>query len=202
MTFIRRAIFLRFCLLLVCSLDFEFAHHLFQIDFAHQIADPFALHLGDKSIITIFLLPLRDIPFRSGLLLRHRCIAGLNDDIVLIIKKSARDFARHIQNEAEPAGRTLEKPDMRYRNRKVNMPMRSRRTRESVISTPHRSQITPLCLMRLYFHKLHSIPVGPKMRSQNNPPFRLVGPIVDRLRILHLAMAPRPDNLRRSQGDF
>src|SRR5438067_372333 len=50
--------------------------------------------------------------------------------------------------------------------------MRSRRTRESVTSTPQRSQITPLCLMRLYFPQEHSQSrVGPKMRSQNRPPF-------------------------------
>ena len=51
-------------------------------------------------------------------------------------------------------------------------PMRSRRTRASVTSTPHRSQITPLYLMRLYFPQAHSQSlVGPKMRSQKRPPF-------------------------------
>src|SRR6267378_4236791 len=35
-------------------------------------------------------------------------------------------------------------------------PIRSRRTRASVTSTPQRSQITPLCLMRLYFPHEHS----------------------------------------------
>src|SRR5271166_5568987 len=50
--------------------------------------------------------------------------------------------------------------------------MRSRRTRDSVTSTPQRSQMTPLCLIRLYFPHEHSQSrVGPKMRSQNRPPF-------------------------------
>ncbi|OPZ39934.1 MAG: hypothetical protein BWY99_01203 [Synergistetes bacterium ADurb.BinA166] len=53
-------------------------------------------------------------------------------------------------------------------------PMRSRRTRLSVISTPHLSQIIPLNLgpLRLYFPQAHSkLLVGPKMRSQNRPSF-------------------------------
>ncbi len=51
-------------------------------------------------------------------------------------------------------------------------PIRSRRTRASVTSTPHRSHTMFLCLMRLYFPQEHSQSfVGPKIRSQNRPPF-------------------------------
>jgi hypothetical protein len=35
-------------------------------------------------------------------------------------------------------------------------PMRSRRTRESVTSTPHFSQMMPLYFMRLYLPHMHS----------------------------------------------
>ncbi len=49
-------------------------------------------------------------------------------------------------------------------------PKRSRRTRESVTSTPHLSQITPRCFMRLYLpHKHSQSAMGPKMRAQNSP---------------------------------
>src|SRR5437016_14495881 len=51
-------------------------------------------------------------------------------------------------------------------------PMRSRRTRAKVTSTPQRSQITPLCLIRLYFPQEHSQSrVGPMMRSQRSAHF-------------------------------
>src|ERR1700733_12756555 len=47
---------------------------------------------------------------------------------------------------------------------------RFRRTRERVTSTPHLSQITPRCFMRLYLpHKHSQSAMGPKMRAQNNP---------------------------------
>ena len=49
-------------------------------------------------------------------------------------------------------------------------PRRSRRTLESVTSTPHLSQMTPRCFIRLYLPHRHSQSVtGPKMRAQNSP---------------------------------
>ncbi|MCS1408203.1 MAG: hypothetical protein M2R45_01376 [Verrucomicrobia subdivision 3 bacterium] len=51
-------------------------------------------------------------------------------------------------------------------------PILSRRTRESVTSTPQRSQTTPRCLILLYLPQEHSQSfTGPKIRSQNKPPF-------------------------------
>src|SRR5574340_1081678 len=49
-------------------------------------------------------------------------------------------------------------------------PSRSRRTLESVTSTPHLSQITPRCFLRLYLPQRHSQSVtGPKILAQNRP---------------------------------
>ena len=49
-------------------------------------------------------------------------------------------------------------------------PRRSRRTRACVTSTPHLSQITPRCFMRLYLPQRHSQSViGPKILAQNRP---------------------------------
>ena len=49
-------------------------------------------------------------------------------------------------------------------------PIRSRRTRDCVTSTPQRSQMMPLCLMRLYLPQAHSQSfVGPKIFSQKRP---------------------------------
>ena len=49
-------------------------------------------------------------------------------------------------------------------------PSRSRRTRLRVTSTPHLSQITPRCFMRLYLPHKHSQSVtGPKILAQNSP---------------------------------
>ena len=52
----------------------------------------------------------------------------------------------------------------------VMCPSRSRLTLAWVTSTPHLSQITPRCFMRLYFPQRHSQSVtGPKILAQNSP---------------------------------
>ena len=49
-------------------------------------------------------------------------------------------------------------------------PMRSRRTLDLVTSTPHLSQTTPRCFIRLYLPQRHSQSViGPKILAQNRP---------------------------------
>ena len=49
------------------------------------------------------------------------------------------------------------KPNVETGTASSILPIRSRRTRETVTSTPQRSQITPLYLIRLYFPKhIHS----------------------------------------------
>ena len=52
----------------------------------------------------------------------------------------------------------------------VMWPSRSRRTFAWVTSTPHLSQMTPRCFMRLYLPHRHSQSViGPKILAQNRP---------------------------------
>ena len=49
-------------------------------------------------------------------------------------------------------------------------PMRSRRTLACVTSTPHLSQTTPRCFMRLYLPQRHSQSlIGPKILAQKSP---------------------------------
>src|SRR4029078_5931695 len=53
---------------------------------------------------------------------------------------------------------------------RVMWPRRSRRTLAWVTSTPHLSQITPRCFMRLYLPHRHSQSgIGPKILAQNKP---------------------------------
>src|SRR4029434_9259553 len=83
-------------------------------------------------------------------------------------------------------------------------PRRSRRTFACVTSTPHLSQITPRCFIRLYLpHRrspaavLHplvlaaeALPVGDRtedLRAEQPVTFRLERPVVDRFGLGHLA---------------
>src|SRR5512140_3111365 len=67
-------------------------------------------------------------------------------------------------------GRPLKNQTCEHGEASSMWPRRSRRTLDNVTSTPHLSQITPRCFMRLYLPQRHSQSVtGPKMRAQNKP---------------------------------
>src|SRR6516225_3981907 len=70
-------------------------------------------------------------------------------------------------------------------------PRRSRRTLLSVTSTPHLSQITPRCFMRLYLPHKHSQTVT----------LGLERAVVDGLRLGYFAVRPRTDFFRTRQTD-
>ena len=82
-------------------------------------------------------------------------------------------------------------------------PRRSRRTRDSVTSTPHLSQITPRCFMRLYLpHKHSQSAIGSENAgAEQAVALRLEGPVIDGFGLGYFAVRPAPDFLRRGQTD-
>jgi hypothetical protein len=114
----------------------------------------------------------RNSSLAEELLLLQRGVAGIDDDVVLVIEDALEERAVMSSTRPMRLGVHLKNQMCETGTASSMWPMRSRRTRASVTSTPQRSQITPLCLMRLYFPQAHSQSlVGPKMRSQNRPPF-------------------------------
>ena len=82
-------------------------------------------------------------------------------------------------------------------------PMRSRRTRASVTSTPQRSQTMPRCLMRLYLPQEHSqsLTGTENAFAEQAALFRLERAVVDGLGILDFALAPGADGIGRRERD-
>ena len=87
-------------------------------------------------------------------------------------KYSTRSSSRIVMSRSCPMrlGRPLKNQTWETGAASSMWPMRSRRTLERVTSTPHLSQTTPRCFMRLYLPHRHSQSVtGPKMRAQKRP---------------------------------
>src|SRR5262249_49122703 len=79
----------------------------------------------------------------------------------------------------------------------VMWPSRPRGTFARVTSRPHLSPMTPPCFIRLYLPPRHSqAGGGPQIFALG-----LEGPVVDRLRLGHLAVRPRLDLLGRGEAD-
>ena len=83
-------------------------------------------------------------------------------------------------------------------------PMRSRRTLESVTSTPHFSQTTPLVLQALVLaaQALVVLDRPEDLGAEQAVAFGLEGTVVNRLRLLDLAERPRTDLLGRGNADL
>ena len=90
-------------------------------------------------------------------MLLERRQARLDDDVVLEVEDPLEILQRHVEHQADAAGQRLQEPDVGDRRGASSMwPMRSRRTRARVTSTPHFSQMMPLYFMRLYLPHKHS----------------------------------------------
>ena len=82
-------------------------------------------------------------------------------------------------------------------------PIRSRRTRLSVTSTPQRSQTTPLCLMR-FMLAAGAFPVTCRPEdafAKEASFFRFERPVVDCLRVLNFTLAPATYAIGGRHGD-
>ena len=82
-------------------------------------------------------------------------------------------------------------------------PMRSRRTFDWMTSTPHFSQTTPRWLHALVLAAVALVVLGraEDLGAEQPVALRLEGAVVDRLGLLHLAVRPRADLLRRGERD-
>jgi len=99
-----------------------------------------------------------------------RGVAWVDDYISLEIQDRFQVAQGNVEQMADAAGQSLEDHTCEQGDASSMWPRRSRRTFDSVTSTPHLSQITPRCFMRLYLPQRHSQSVtGPKMRAQNKP---------------------------------
>ena len=97
-------------------------------------------------------------------------VARVDDDVGLEVEDPLEVAQRDVEQVADAARQPLEEPDVLTGLASSMWPSRSRRTFDCVTSTPHLSQITPRCFMRLYLPHRHSQSVtGPKILAQNRP---------------------------------
>ena len=114
--------------------------------------------IGGEAVVAVLLLGVTQV-----LLLRQELVrssSGSGPARVTHVGFEVQDplevLQRHVQHQADAAGQRLQEPDVSDRAASSMWPMRSRRTRASVTSTPHFSQMTPLYFMRLYLPHRHS----------------------------------------------
>ena len=149
--------------LLVLDVGFGLLHlgaqrrlELFELEPLQQFADRFGADHGGEAVLAVFVLRLQILVFRQQLTVLERGQTRLEHDVIFEVQDPLEILQRHVEQKADARRQRLQEPDVRDGAASSIWPMRSRRTRDSVTSTEHFSQMMPLYFMRLYLPHRHS----------------------------------------------
>jgi len=129
--------------------------------------------------------------------------ARVGDDIGFEVQHALDVPQRHIQDESEARGQRFEKPDVRHRARELDMPHPfPSDLRESDLDAAflanHPAVLEALVLAA---HAFVVLDRPEDARAEQAVALGLESAVVDRLRLLHLAVGPGADLLRRGEAD-
>ena len=170
----RLASFLRICLLLVSRHRHLRAHRcLCRSTSARSFANGFGAHAWRRKLRRRTVSALRDIraSLSSWCCLQRR-LARIDDDVILVIDDALELAGGHVEHEADARRHAFEEPDVRDRHGQFDVAhafaahARERHFDAATIADD------ALVLDALVFSAgAFPVRVGPKMRSQNKPPF-------------------------------
>src|SRR5205085_6846243 len=181
---------------------FQLFVQLVEVDLGEKFFDRFRAHPGDE-IFAVLFLRFAILDFVQELRLGQRRLARIDDDVVFVINDALQLPRAHVEHQAEPRRHAFVEPDVgdRYRQLDVAHPLAAD-TRQSHF---HAATVADdaLVLDPLVFSaRAFPIPGRPENSlAKQTALLGLEGPVVDRLRILDFALAPRPHRVRGGDPD-
>jgi hypothetical protein len=147
------------------------------------------------------LLPV--LPLGEERALLERRVALVRDDVGFEVEDLLQILQRHVEQGADPRRQALQEPDVRDGGREVDVPHPlTAHLRlddlDPALLADDAAVAHPLVLAAVALVVLRG---AEDLRAEETVPFRLERAVVDRLRLLDLAVAPRADLVRRSQRD-
>jgi len=186
----------------VLQLGAEGLGELLQIDVLKQLLDRLSAHAG----LEVVLVLLPHVPvFLLGedLVLGQGGEAGIGNDIGGEVEHLFQDTGADVQQQAHPGGDALKIPDMTDRGGQGDVAHAL--PADLGPGDLHAAAVTDLALVaNLLIFAAVALPVlgGPKdLFTEQAVPLRLEGPVVDGLRLEHLAVGPLQDLLRGGDAD-
>ena len=182
---------------------FEFSGILLQIDVLQKLFDSFCTHAYTESQaigftgILIFLLCQYLFVHQIGL-------AGIQNDIVCEIQHFLQCSRRKVKDKSHTGRNTLEVPDMGYRSCQLDMSHTF--TTNSSFGYLNAASVTDYAFVAdfLIFTTM-TFPVfagSEDSLAEQTILFRFQGTVIDGLRLLHFAVGPLTDLVRRGQTDL
>ena len=168
-----------------------------------QLTDSLGAHLRREVVAE--LLDLGEIVVLGQQLgALERGEAGVDHDVGLEVEHALDVAQRHVEHQAEAARQALQEPDVRGRARELDVAHAlaahlGERHLDAALLADHAAVLEPLVLAA---QALVVLDRPEDLGAEEPVALRLEGPVVDRLRLLHLAVRPRPDLLRGSESDL
>ena len=174
--------------------------NLRQIHCRQKLADRLSADAGGEGVGAVLLDRLIVLLFAQKLLLGERRRAGLDHDVVLEIENTLEILERHVHQKADARRQRLQEPDVRDRRRKLDVAhaLAANLCERHFNAALFADQALVLHALVLAAQALVVLDRPEDARAEKPIALRLEGAIVDRLRLLDLAIGPRQDVLRRS----
>ncbi len=174
-----------------------------EVEVVEQPLDRLGTHLGFE-FAGVLVVVVAVLLFRQKLLLLERRLAGIGDDVVLEVD-DLLDVARlHVQHRTQTRRQGLEEPDVDDRRRQVDVahPLAA----DARVRDLHAATVTDDALvLRALVLAAGAFPVllrAEDALAEEAVLFGAVRAVVDGLRLLDLAEAPRTDVVRGGQRDL
>src|SRR5262249_31733756 len=137
------------------------------------------------------------------LTLLQRREAGLGDDVVFEIENALEILQRHIEQKPDARRQRLQEPDMRDGCRELDVAhtLAAHARQRHLDAALFADDALVLHALVLAAQALVVLDRAEDARAEKTVPLRLKGAVVDRLRLLDLAVGPRKNFLGRSNRD-
>src|ERR1043166_5305662 len=177
--------------------------HLLQIESAQHAADRLGADHGGEGIPAVFLLGAQILFLGEKLAVLERSQAGLNDNVVLEIENPLEVLERHIEQEADAALERLQEQDVRDWRGQLDVahalaPHARERHLDAALLADDALVLHALVLAA---QALVVLERAEDAGAEQAVALRLEGPVVDRLRLLDLAVGPRQNLVRARDRD-
>ena len=174
-----------------------------EIDGGQHRAHRLGADRGGELVVAVIVLRLQILFLVEQLMLLQRGQPRLDDDVVLEIEDPFEILQGHVEQQADAARQRLQEPDMRDRRGELDM--------THAVAPDLREGHLDAALLADDAAILHALVLAaqalvildrPEDAGAEQPvALRLEGPIVDRLRLLDLAIGPGADALRAGDRD-
>ena len=165
-----------------------------------ELADAFRAHRRGK-VVAVLLELGEVVVLGQELRAVERREAGVGDDVRLEVQDALDVAQRHVEHHPHPRRQALQEPDVRDRRRELDVahPLAAdlgQRDLDPALLADDAAVLQALVLAAKALVVLHR---AEDLGAEQAVALGLEGPVVDRLRLLHFAVRPRADLLRRRE---